>query len=323
MHKIRIGIIGGAGYTAGELIRLLLHHPLAQIVFVQSNSQAGKPISSIHRDLAGEIDMLFNPTHLADVDVLFCCTAHGASKQFFETAALPDGIKVIDLSQDFRVEPVMQGRNFIYGLPELNKTQIMNATSVANPGCFATAIQLGLLPMAQAGLLPQEIHTSGITGSTGAGQSLSETTHFSWRHSNISVYKVFQHQHLSEIYRSLGSMGTTCKLHFVPYRGPFTRGIWITSYFKSDISRPDAVALYKQYYATHPFTHVSDETLDLKQVVGTNKCLIHIEKQGEMLLVYSIIDNLLKGASGQALQNMNLMCGIDEKAGLNLKTIAF
>ncbi|WP_161887777.1 N-acetyl-gamma-glutamyl-phosphate reductase [Pontibacter russatus] len=330
--KIKAGIVGGAGYTGGEMLRLLLHHPNVDIAFVQSNSQAGKPVYEVHRDLQGDTEMDFSGELQPEVDVLFLCVGHGDAKHFLEANAIPEQVKVIDLSQDFRWNEgtkenavTAAGRTFIYGLPELQREAIREAQNVANPGCFATAIQLALLPLAAEGMLTEEVHVSGITGSTGAGQSLSPTSHYSWRSSNISNYKVLNHQHLRELGRTLQSLQETevPAIHFVPYRGPFTRGILCTSYTRCSLSQSEAVELYKTYYAPHPFVTVSATTPDLKQVVNTNKCLLYIEKQGDQLVITSMIDNLVKGASGQAVQNMNLLFGLDERAGLNLKASAF
>ncbi|GAA4427547.1 N-acetyl-gamma-glutamyl-phosphate reductase [Pontibacter saemangeumensis] len=330
--KVKAGIVGGAGYTGGEMLRLLLHHPNVDIAFVQSSSQAGKPVHEVHRDLLGDTELKFTEALLPDVDVLFLCVGHGDAKRFVDANAIPAHIKVIDLSQDFRWNEGTKeaavtdaGRTFIYGLPELQREAIQQAQNIANPGCFATAMQLALLPLAAEGLLTEEVHVSGITGSTGAGQSLSPTSHYSWRSGNISNYKVLNHQHLRELGRTLQSLqGTEVPaINFVPYRGPFTRGILCTSYMRSGLSQSEGIDLYSAYYATHPFVSISSSTPDLKQVVNTNKCLLYIEKQGEHLIITSMIDNLVKGASGQAVQNMNLLFGLDEKAGLNLKASAF
>ena len=330
--KVKAGIVGGAGYTGGELLRLLLHHPNVAIAFVHSNSQAGKPVYAVHQDLLGDTELTFTNVLQPDVDVLFLCVGHGEARRFEETNSIPQHVKLIDLSQDFRwnettteASVTAAGRTFIYGLPELQREAIREAQNIANPGCFATAIQLALLPLAAEGLLTEELHVSGITGSTGAGQSLSPTSHYSWRSSNISNYKVLHHQHLREIGRSLHHLQDheIRGINFVPYRGPFTRGILCTSYMRSSLSQTDATALYKAYYAPHPFVTISAATPDLKQVVNTNKCLLYIEQQGEHLVVTSMIDNLVKGASGQAVQNMNLMFGLDERAGLHLKASAF
>lgn len=330
--KVKVGIVGGAGYTGGEMLRLLLHHPNVDIAFVQSNSQAGKPVYEVHKDLLGDTELEFTDELQPDVDVLFLCVGHGDAKRFVEANTIPEHIKLIDLSQDFRWNEgtkekavTAAGRTFIYGLPELQREAIREAQNVANPGCFATAIQLALLPLAAQNLLTEEVHVSGITGSTGAGQSLSPTSHYSWRSSNISNYKVLNHQHLRELGRTLQSLQgpEVPAINFVPYRGPFTRGILCTSYTRSNLSQSEATDIYKAYYAPHPFVTVSATTPDLKQVVNTNKCLLYIEKQGEHLVITSMIDNLVKGASGQAVQNMNLLFGLDEKAGLNLKASAF
>lgn len=322
--KIRAGIVGGAGYTGGEMIRLLLNHPDVTISFVHSRSNAGNPLYAVHADLLGETEQLFTGELSNDIDVMFLCLGHGESKKFLEANEVAAHVKVIDLSQDFRLGETVKDRAFVYGLPEMQRDLIKTAQNIANPGCFATGIQLGLLPLAKAGLLT-EVHTTGITGSTGAGQSLQATSHFTWRANNISTYKVLNHQHLKEIRRSLQLLqpGFNGEVNFVPVRGDYPRGIWVTSYLQTDLSLEDAVKLYKDFYAGHPFTHVSDKQIDLKQVVNTNKCLIQLEKTGNKLVIHSIEDNLLKGASGQAVQNMNLMCGLDETAGLKLKSIVF
>ena len=326
--KIKAGIIGGAGYTGGELIRLLIHHPQAELAFVQSGSNAGNPLHKVHADLVGDTDLHFSAGHHFDIDVLFFCAGHGEAKKFVAEHNIPAHVKLIDIGNDFRLKAdALQGaRQFVYGLPELNRERIMQADSIANPGCFATAIQLGLLPLAQAGLL-QEIYTTGITGSTGAGQGLSGTSHFSWRANNIQAYKTLTHQHLGEIGESLLQAAPSGKapgqLHFVPWRGDFTRGIFISSTVKTDQSLDELNKLYRSFYAGAAFTHVTGSAVFLKQVVNTNKCIIQLEKEGDTLVVHSVIDNLLKGASGQAVQNMNLMFGFDEKAGLNLKSTYF
>ncbi len=321
---IKAGIIGGAGYTGGELIRLLLNHPEVEISFAVSGSQAGKSVPEVHQDLTGETDLKFTRDFHSDIDVLFLCAGHGAAKSFFEENDLAANVKVIDLSQDFRLGEIRAGRNFVYGLPELYKSEIIKAGNIANPGCFATAIQLGLLPMVTEGLLNEEVHTTGITGSTGAGVSLSDTSHFSWRVNNISTYKTFEHQHLKEINHNFKKLSNNQpNILFIPYRGPFTRGIWITSYFKSDLDVEKATEIYRDFYKDHPFTHLAGSELDLKQVVNTNKCIIRLEKKGDHLIISSIIDNLVKGASGQAVQNMNLIFGFDESTGLKLKATGF
>ena len=328
--KIKAGIIGGAGYTGGEMLRILINHPNVEIAFVNSSSNAGNLISDVHTDLFGDTDLRFTDQISQDVDVLFLCVGHGDAKKFLEANPIDEQIKIIDLSQDFRLaaNSSPQGRlggAFIYGLPELNKEKIASAQNIANPGCFATCIQLGLLPLAAKGLLQSEVHINATTGSTGAGQSLSKTSHFSWRNNNLSIYKAFEHQHLNEIGESLAQLQGEVKeaLNFVPQRGDFTRGILAAMYTESDLTEDEAYELYESYYANHPFTHVSRKNIDLKQVVNTNKCLVHLEKHGNKLFIISIIDNLLKGASGQAVQNMNLMFGLEETAGLKLKAIGF
>ncbi len=322
MSIIKAGIVGGAGYTGGELIRLLLHHPQASISFILSGSNAGKPVSSVHPDLLGDTDLLFTSDLQDDIDVLFLCVGHGDAKKFFEANKINENIRIIDLSQDFRLHAsaAFANRNFIYGLPELNKEQITKAHDIANPGCFATAIQLGLLPLAKAGLL-KEVYSTGITGSTGAGQSLSATSHFSWRSNNIQAYKTLTHQHLHEIGESLQQLqpGADIQINFIPWRGDFTRGIFISSQLDCDLSKEELQVLFEEYYQDQPFTIVSKDPIFLKQVVNTNKCVIQIEKVQNKLVVHSAMDNLLKGASGQAVQNMNLMFRRQETEGLKLK----
>ena len=324
---VRAGIVGGAGYTGGELLRLLVHHPNVTISFVHSQSQAGKPVTATHTDLLGDTDLVFTNELGTAIDVLFLCVGHGDAQKFLDANPIPDAVKIIDLSQDFRLaEKSSSGnRQFVYGLPELNREQIKTAANVANPGCFATTIQLALLPLAQNGSLPAEVHVSGITGSTGAGQKLAETSHFSWRNNNISSYKVFGHQHLLEITESLQALqtGLDTAIRFVPYRGNFSRGILCTTYLKSELSLEEVQQLYGEFYEGHPYTIVTDQNPDLKQVVNTNKCLLYLEKHDDQLVITSLIDNLLKGASGQAAQNMNLLFGLDERAGLQLKAIGF
>jgi len=330
--KIKAGIIGGAGYTGGELIRLLIHHPGVSVSFIHSRSNAGKPVHSVHQDLLGDTELKFSGELNDDVNVIFLCLGHGESKKFLTENKISDKIKVIDLANDFRLSQSSkhEARNFVYGLPELNREQIKNANNVANPGCFATTIQLGLLPLAKEGLL-KEVYTTGITGSTGAGQSLSATSHFSWRENNIQAYKTLTHQHLGEIHQSLhqlqesfpGSPLGTGGLNFVPWRGDFTRGIFISSQLPCDLSLIELNKLYQDFYSGHPFTHITKEPVFLKQAVNTNKCIIQLEQVGSQLVVHSVADNLLKGASGQAVQNMNLMFGLDEKTGLNLKATGF
>ena len=327
MGAIRIGIVGGAGYTGGELLRILINHPRAEIVFVHSKSNAGKPISDVHTDLIGDTDTKFSDTLSQDIDVLFLCVGHGDARKFLDTYSIAERIKIIDLSQDFRLSQnsIHGNRNFVYGLPELNKEKIKNADNIANPGCFASCIQIGLLPLAASGNLNAEVHINATTGSTGAGQSLGATTHFSWRNNNLSIYKAFEHQHLNEIGESLIQLQKDFnkELSFIPQRGNFTRGILAAIYLESDLSLEEAQQIYTNYYASHPFTHISKKNIDLKQVVNTNKALVYLEKHGSKLFIISIIDNLLKGASGHAVQNMNLMFGLDETEGLRLKGMGF
>lgn len=327
MKDIKVGIIGGAGYTAGELIRLLIHHPEVEIDFVFSTSNAGNQISKVHQDLVGSLDKTFTDTVNPNVDVLFLCLGHGNSVKFLEANTFSENTKIIDLGNDFRLEAdkVFDGKTFVYGLPELNLEATKTANYIANPGCFATAIQLGLLPLAQAGLLNQDVHINAVTGATGAGTSLSATTHFTWRDNNFSYYKPFTHQHLGEINQSVKQLQNNfdSDILFMPNRGNFSRGIFATIYTDFEGSVEDAKEIYKSYYKNAAFTFVSDEQLHLKQVVNTNKCLIHLHKHNGKLLVTSIIDNLLKGASGQAIQNMNLMFGLEETIGLGLKATYF
>ena len=321
---IKVGIIGGAGYTAGELIRILLGHPDAEIVFVNSTSNAGNKLSAVHEGLMGETDMVFtDQLPLDTIDVLFFCTAHGDTRKFMEANTLPEGLKVIDLSMDYRLEA--EDNPFIYGLPELNRRAICKSQYVANPGCFATAIQLALLPAANLNLLKEDVAVNAITGSTGAGQKPSATTHFSWRNNNLSIYKAFTHQHLAEIRQSLSQVQgyLDASIDFIPYRGDFARGIFCTAVIKTKAPAEDIVEAYKEFYRDAAFTHYSDKAIDLKQVVNTNKALVHVDCFDGKVLVTSAIDNLLKGAVGQAVQNMNLMFGIDETAGLHLKASAF
>lgn len=324
MNKIKVGIVGGAGYTGGETIRLLLNHPHVDITFVHSRSNAGNPLYSAHPDLQGETALKFTDSLNHAADVVFLCLGHGESKKFLQENALDASAKVIDLSQDFRLGDSVPGRDFVYGLPELNKDAIKKAKNIANPGCFATTIELGLLPLAKAGVL-KEVYSTGITGSTGAGQKLQDTTHFTWRANNISAYKTLTHQHLKEINQSLKQLQPAFggAVNFVPWRGDFTRGIFVSSCVTTDKSLEEIKKLYKDFYAGQPFTIVSDDTVDLKQVVNTNKCMVGLEKEGDKLVVHSALDNLLKGASGQAVQNMNLICGLEETAGLKLKSIVF
>jgi N-acetyl-gamma-glutamyl-phosphate reductase len=342
MRQIRAGIIGGAGYTGGEMIRLLIRHPAMDIRYIYSTSNAGKPVYAVHEDLQGDTTLEFAAQWHSDIDVVFLCVGHGEAKKFLtEHGASFDGVIIIDLSQDYRLHgagarPEVNGHPFVYGLPELNREEIRSAHAIANPGCFATAIQLGLLPLAKAGLL-SDVYTTGITGSTGAGQGLSPTGHFSWRANNIQAYKTLTHQHLSEIGESLRQLevGHAPKaegrdrsdggpsVHFTPWRGDFTRGIFISSQLRCELDPAATLALYEDFYRSHPFTIVSRTPISLKQVVNTNKCLIQLEQVGSQLVVHSAIDNLVKGASGQAVQNMNLLFGLEETTGLQLKANAF
>lgn len=330
---IKAGIAGGAGYTGGELIRLLINHPGVELSFVLSGSNAGNPLYKVHADLQGDTTMQFTDQISTDIDVLFLCVGHGDAKKFLTEHPVPDTVKVIDLSQDFRLAPNAEfgNRTFVYGLPELNKTAIQQAGNIANPGCFATAIQLGLLPLASAGILG-DVYTTGITGSTGAGQGLSNTSHFSWRANNIQAYKSLAHQHIHEITQSinrlqhedpLSASGEGRGVRFVPWRGDFTRGIYVSSIIDCGLPLEEIKKLFREFYQGAVFTHFSDTMIDLKQVVNTNKCLVHVEKQGDKLVVHSAIDNLLKGASGQAVQNMNLLFGLEETTGLKLKANYF
>lgn len=321
---IKVGIIGGAGYTAGELLRILINHPDAEITFVQSSSNAGNPVTDVHIDLLGETDLIFTgEMPFENADVIFLCMGHGKSVEFMEQNQLPESLKVIDLSHDFRLK--REGNNFVYGLPELNRDQIKQADFIANPGCFATGIQLALLPLAANGLLNDEVHVQAITGSTGAGQKPTSTSHFSWRNNNLSAYKVFQHQHEGEILQSLKQLQTSFSndFNFVPIRGNHTRGIFVSAYTNFAGTLEDANTLYKEYYNGHPFAFVVENNPSVKQVVNTNKAVVYLEKHGKKLVMISVTDNLIKGASGQAVQNMNLMFRLNEKAGLNLKPVAF
>ena len=329
---IKVGIIGGAGYTGGELIRLLIHHPEAELIFVQSTSNAGNAIQSVHADLIGETDLQFSGTFHFHIDVLFFCSGHGEAIKFIRENEIPTSVKLIDLGNDFRLDATaLQGqRKFVYGLPELNRAAIKSASNIANPGCFATTIQLGVLPLANAGLL-QELFTTGITGSTGAGHSFSATSHFSWRANNVQAYKTLTHQHNAEIIQSLQQLQPTfgndknaeTGLNFVPWRGDFTRGIFASTTLRCNMELPALTDLFSTYYANHPFVELSESAVFLKQVVNTNKCVIQLEKIGNKLVVHSVTDNLLKGASGQAVQNMNLMFGLEEITGLKLKANYF
>ncbi|MUP46926.1 N-acetyl-gamma-glutamyl-phosphate reductase [Gramella sp. BOM4] len=320
---IEAGIIGGAGYTAGELIRILLNHPEVNLNFVFSTSQPGKPIHSIHQDLIGETEIQFTDVINTEVDVVFLCLGHGNSKKFLAENQFSQKTKIVDLSTDFRQKS--DDHNFVYGLPELNKEEIEKANFIANPGCFATAITLAVLPLAKNGLLKDDVHVNAVTGATGAGTSLSATTHFTWRDNNFSAYKSFEHQHLNEIGQSLKQLQPDhdAEVNFIPNRGNFSRGIHATAYTKFEGSLEEAKKLYSEYYKDSAFTFLTDEDLHLKQVVNTNKCILRLQKFGNKLLVTSVIDNLLKGASGQAVQNVNLMFGMDEKMGLNLKANYF
>ena len=333
----KVGILGAAGYTGGELIRLLLNHPQAEIVFANSESNAGNFVSDVHEGLIGETDLRFTSEMPFDqVDVVFFCFGHGKSEQFLKEHTIPANVKIIDMAQDFRIKG---DHDYVYGLPEIHQEEIKKAQHLANPGCFATCIQLGLLPAAKMGLIHDDVAVNGITGSTGAGQKPGATTHFSWRNNNFSIYKQFTHQHLHEICQSLNEVRPAdapfftspisekqesgVSIDFIPYRGDFARGIFVTEVIKTDRPIDDIVAFYKAFYKNAAFTHYSDKALDLKQVVNTNKALVHCEKIGNKLLITSVIDNLLKGAVGQAVQNMNIMFGIDETAGLRLKASAF
>ena len=329
---IKIGILGAAGYTGGELIRLLLNHPEAEIVFANSGSNAGNKVADVHGGLLGETDMEFTDQMPFDeVDVVFFCFGHGKSEEFLKENDIPANVKIIDLAQDFRI--AAPTHDYVYGLPEIHKADIQQCQHLANPGCFATCIQLGLLPLAKAGLLKHDVSVNAITGSTGAGQKPTGTTHFSWRNNNMSVYKVFTHQHLHEIRQSLTELQGTldASIDFIPYRGDFPRGIFCTEVVKFDGEEGSATnptgeqlaQMYKDFYADAAFTHYVDKAIDMKQVVNTNKCLVHVDKFGSKAVITSTIDNLLKGAVGQAVQNMNLMFGIDECAGLRLKACAF
>jgi len=326
MGNIRAGIIGGAGFTGGELIRLLIHHPDVTVSFIHSRSNAGKPVFSVHQDLFDDTGLVFTDKIKDSIDVLFLCLGHGESRKFLSENKINSKTKIIDLANDFRLaqSSKIDAREFVYGLPEINREKIKSAKNIANPGCFATSVQLGLLPLAKEGLL-EDIYSTGITGSTGAGQSLSQTSHFSWRANNIQAYKTLTHQHLGEIGETLMQLQHNGKieLSFVPWRGDFTRGIFVSSTLTCNLSLKELSVLYKNFYKGHPFTSVNDDAIFLKQVVNTNKAIIQLEKAGSKLVVHSVIDNLLKGASGQAVQNMNLMFGLDETSGLKLKANYF
>jgi len=325
--SLEVGIIGGAGYTAGELIRLLLQHPETNINFVYSTSNAGNALHKVHQDLLGSTEIEFTQAINANVDVLFLCLGHGNSTAFLEKNEFSKNTKIIDLSNDFRLkaDETLGDKTFVYGLPELQKDAIKSAKYIANPGCFATALQLAILPLAANKVLQDDIHINAVTGATGAGTSLSKTTHFTWRDNNFSHYKAFNHQHLGEINQTIQQLQTGCEseVYFMPNRGNFSRGIFATVYTTFNGSLEEGIALYKEYYKDAKFTFVSDEAVHMKQVVNTNKCIIGVEKHGNKLLITSCIDNLLKGASGQAIQNMNLMYGFEETLGLNLKANYF
>lgn len=322
MTKIKTAIIGAAGYTGGELLRLLVHHPQCELVYVHSNSQKGLPVTSVHPDLIGDCDLVFtDQVQTEGIEAVFLGLPHGETKGFLENHSFSDQTVIIDLSTDFRDE----SNGFIYGLPEVNKNRIKSSKRIANPGCFATGIQLALLPAISKGWVKETLHISGITGSTGAGKKLAETSHFSYRTGNMSVYKLFNHQHLKEIKQTFNQVNSSydSEILFVPYRGNFSRGIWITAYFPFEGTQDEALKAYQEFYQDAAFTFVSEHDIDLKQAVNTNKCILHVQKQEGQLVIYSAIDNLLKGASGQAVQNFNLAFGLDEKTGLNLKSIAF
>lgn len=352
-EKIRVGIVGSAGYTGGELLRILIHHPHVEIAYAHSASNAGNKVHVVHNDLFGDTDLVFSADFHSDIDVLFLCVGHGDARKFLEAHPFEPSVKIIDLSQDYRLRghSAYQGQNYVYGLPELNREAIKSAQYIANPGCFATNLQLSLLPLAAAGLLPDQIHVHATTGSTGAGQKPGPSTHFSWRNNNLSAYKEFSHQHLQEVSESLDQLQpgflpmetkhvasssesveteektllerAAEKINFIPHRGDFARGIFSSVYLDSELSQEEAFQLFSNYYASHPFTHVSSADIDLKQVVNTNKSIIQVKKQGNKLLILNATDNLLKGASGQAVQNMNLLFGLEETAGLRLKSVGF
>ena len=326
-NKVKVGIVGGAGYTGGELIRILVNHPSAEIIYIHSKSNAGNKVSSIHQDLLGETNLEFSHEIGQNIDVLFLCVGHGDSLTFLQEHDIPKSIKIISLSQDFRLKEnsIINGREFIYGLPEINREKIKTWDNISNPGCFASSIEFGLLPLAKNKLLA-DVYSTGITGSTGAGQSKSETTHFSWRENNVQAYKSLKHQHINEINETLTSVSgenMVPSIHFVPWRGDFTRGIFISSQLKCSETNPELYKMYEDFYEGHPFIKVSHEPIFLKQVVNTNNCFINLEQVGDIVVIHSAIDNLLKGASGQAVQNMNLMFGLEETEGLKLKANYF
>ncbi len=325
-NKIKVGIVGGSGYTGGELIRLLINHPNVDISFINSKTYTGKKVVDIHKDLIGELEMKFIGK-IKDCDVMFLCLGHNKSKEFLRKTFINRKTKIIDLSQDYRLEKSFIGddekRDFIYGLPELYKNEIKTAKNISNPGCFATAIEISLIPSIEKKYIHGEVHTNAITGSTGAGVVPSKTTHFSWRNNNVSNYNVFNHRHLNEIYLHLNQICNEVKINFIPIRGNFSRGIFCTSYFKSDVTVEEINEVYKIYYKNHPFVHISENEISLKEVINTNKCILHLSKVNDKILITSIIDNLIKGASGQAIQNMNLISGFEEMTGLKLKSSIF
>lgn len=325
-NKIKVGIVGGSGYTGGELIRLLINHPNVDISFINSKTYTGKKVVDIHKDLIGELEMKFIGK-IKDCDVMFLCLGHNKSEEFLRKTSINRKTKIIDLSQDFRLKKSFIGndekRDFIYGLPELYKNEIKTAKNISNPGCFATAIEISLIPSIEKKYIHGEVHTNAITGSTGAGVVPSKTTHFSWRNNNVSNYNVFNHRHLNEIYLHLNQICNDVTINFIPVRGNFSRGIFCTSYFKSDVTVEEINEVYKIYYKNHPFVHISENEISLKEVINTNKCILHVSKVNDKILITSIIDNLIKGASGQAIQNMNLISGFEEMTGLKLKSSIF
>ena len=325
-NKIKVGIVGGSGYTGGELIRLLINHPNVDISFINSKTYTGKKVVDIHKDLIGELEMKFIGK-IKDCDVMFLCLGHNKSEEFLRKTFINRKTKIIDLSQDYRLEKSFIGddekRDFIYGLPELYKNEIKTAKNISNPGCFATAIEISLIPSIEKKYIHGEVHTNAITGSTGAGVVPSKTTHFSWRNNNVSNYNIFNHRHLNEIYLHLNQICNEVKINFIPVRGNFSRGIFCTSYFKSDVTVEEINEVYKIYYKNHPFVHISENEISLKEVINTNKCILHVSKVNDKVLITSIIDNLIKGASGQAIQNMNLISGFEEMTGLKLKSSIF
>ena len=325
-NKIKVGIVGGSGYTAGELIRLLINHPNVDISFINSKTYTGKKVVDIHKDLIGELEIKFIG-EIKDCDVLFLCLGHNKSEEFLRKTSINRKTKIIDLSQDYRIGKSFIGndekRDFIYGLPELYKNEIKTAKNISNPGCFATAIEISLIPSIEKKYIHGEVHTNAITGSTGAGVVPSKTTHFSWRNNNVSNYNVFNHRHLNEIYLHLNQICNDVTINFIPVRGNFSRGIFCTSYFKSDVTVEEINEVYKIYYKNHPFVHISENEISLKEVINTNKCILHVSKVNDKILITSIIDNLIKGASGQAIQNMNLISGFEEMTGLKLKSSIF